>query len=96
MTGIPRRQPAEVTTDAQDHGRAALVNGWISNGGASDVVGPFRECAYRLPGTPAYANVVYALNGAMLWGDGLSPLRERRHFSGIGKADRFASFLADR
>ncbi|ORB47938.1 hypothetical protein BST43_25445 [Mycobacteroides saopaulense] len=83
-------------TDAQDHGRAALVHGWVSNGGASDVAGPVRECAYRLPGTPAYANVVYALNGVMLWGDGQSPARERRHFSGIGKADRFASFLEGR
>ncbi|OHU38185.1 hypothetical protein [Mycobacteroides chelonae] len=82
-------------TDAQDHGRAALVHGWISNGGASDVAGPTRECIYRLPGTPAYANVVYALNGAMLWGEGQSPQRERRRFYGIGKTDRFTSFLAD-
>lgn len=43
-------------TDAQDHGRVALVNGWISNGGTSDVAGPTRECVFRLPGTPAYAN----------------------------------------
>lgn len=83
-------------TDAQDHGRVALVNGWISNGGTSDVAGPTRECIFRLPGTPAYANVVYALNGVMLWGEGLSPSRERRRFYGIGKTDRFASFLADR
>ncbi|SKF91692.1 Uncharacterised protein [Mycobacteroides abscessus subsp. bolletii] len=83
-------------TDAQRHGRAANVYGWISNGGASPDGGPVRECAYRLPGTPAYANVVYALNGAMLWGDGQSPTRECRHFSGIGKADRFASFLEGR
>lgn len=57
-------------TDAQEHGRAAFVHGWISNGGASDETGPVRECIYRLPGTPAYANVVYALNGVMLWGKG--------------------------
>lgn len=82
-------------TDAQDHGRAALVHGWVSNGGASDVAGPVRECIYRLPGTPAYANVVYALNGVMLWGEGQSPSRERRQFCGIGKTDHFASFLAD-
>ncbi|WP_232785454.1 hypothetical protein [Mycobacteroides chelonae] len=86
----------QAVTDAQDHGHAALVHGWISNGGVSPDAGPFREFVYRLPGTPAYANVVYALSGVMLWGDGQSPARERRHFNGIGKADRFASFLADR
>lgn len=80
-------------TDAQDHGRAALVHGWISNGGTSEVAGPVCECAYRLPGTPAYASVAYALNGAMLWGEGQSSSRARRHFSGIGKADLFAAFL---
>lgn len=83
-------------TDAQRLDGAARVHGWVSNGGATPDNGPYRQHIYRLPGTPAYANVVYALNGVMLWGDGLSPLRERRHFSGIGKADRFASFLADR
>lgn len=82
-------------TDAQCHGRVALVHGWISNGGALDVAGPVRECAYRLPGTPAHANIVYSLSGVMLWGEGLSRSRERRRFYGIGKADRFASFLAD-
>ncbi|MBN7510194.1 hypothetical protein [Mycobacteroides abscessus] len=82
-------------TDAQDHDRAALVHGWISNGGTSDAAGSIRECIYRLPGTPAYVNVVYALNGVMLWGEGQSRLRERRRFYGIGKTDRFASFLAD-
>lgn len=83
-------------SDAKDHGRAALVNGWISNGGTSDVFGAVREYTYRLPGTPAYANVVYALNGVMLWGDGQSPSRERRRFYGIGKTERFALFLEDR
>ncbi|SLF39057.1 hypothetical protein [Mycobacteroides abscessus] len=83
-------------TDAQCHDRAAFVHGWISNGGTSDIAAPVRECIYRLPGTPAYANVVYALNGVMLWGEGQSRSREPRHFNGIGKADRLASFLADR
>lgn len=83
-------------TDAQRHDSVALVNGWISNGGTSDAAGPTRECMFRLPGTPAYANVVYALNGVMLWGEGQDRLRERRRFYGIGKTDRFASFLADR
>lgn len=83
-------------TDAQLHGRVAFVYGWISNGGSSDAAGPVRECTYRLPGTPAYANVVYALNGAMLWGEGQSRTRERLHFRGIGKGDRVASFFAER
>ncbi|MEC4854624.1 hypothetical protein R2325_02455 [Mycobacteroides chelonae] len=83
-------------SDAQHHARAARVHGWISNGGVADVAGPIRECAYRLPGTPAYANVVYALNGVMLWGEGQSPSREPRHFNGIDKRDRLASFFADR
>lgn len=83
-------------TDAQEHGRAAFIHGWISNGGVSDAVGPVRECVYRLPGTPAYANVVYALNGVMLWGEGQSRTRERLHFRGIGKGDRVASFFAER
>lgn len=81
-------------TDAQHHARAASVHGWISNGGAADMAGPIRECAYRLPGTPAYANIVYALNGVMLWGEGQSRRRERLHFRGIGKGDRVASFFA--
>ncbi|MDB2211851.1 hypothetical protein [Mycobacteroides abscessus] len=83
-------------TDAQHHARTALVHGWISNGGTSDVLGPVHECVFRLPGTPAYASVVYALNGVMLWGEGQSRSRERRRFYGIGKTDRFALFLADR
>ncbi|WP_078324486.1 hypothetical protein [Mycobacteroides salmoniphilum] len=83
-------------TDAQRMDVAARVHGWISNGGASTEGGPYREFAYRLPGTPAYANVVYASNGVMLWGEGQSLTREPRHFRGIGKADRLVSFLADR
>ncbi|AGM27343.1 hypothetical protein MABM_26570 [Mycobacteroides abscessus] len=82
-------------SDAQDHGRAALAYGWIYNGGISDVVGPVRECVYRLPGTSAYAAVVYALNGVMLWGGGQTPARVPRHFDGVGKADRLAAFLAE-
>lgn len=83
-------------TDAQRHVLAARMHGWISNSGDSPDGGPYREFFYRLPGTPAYANVVYALNGVMLWGDGQSSAREPRHFGSIGKADRLASFLADR
>ncbi|MEU9805399.1 hypothetical protein [Mycobacterium sp. NPDC050853] len=81
-------------TGQQDIDHAAHVHGWISNGGGSPDSRPFRECAYRLPGTPAYANIVYALNGAMLWGEGQSRSRERRHFGGIGKTDRLVSFLS--
>lgn len=83
-------------TDAQLHGRVAFVYGWISNGGNSGAAAPVREYTYRLPGTPAYANVVYALNGVMLWGEGQSRTRERLHFRGIGKGDRVVSFFAER
>lgn len=83
-------------TDAQDHDRTAMVHGWISNGGGSDEVGPVRECVYRLPGTSAYAAVVYALNGVMLWAGGQDAERRPRHFDGIGKADRLEAFLAGR
>lgn len=81
---------------AQEHDRAARVHGWVSNGGASDVAGPIRECVYRLPGTPAYASVVYALNGVMLWGGGLDTARQPRCFAGIDKVERLVSFLAER
>ncbi|WP_100517089.1 hypothetical protein [Mycobacteroides abscessus] len=83
-------------TDAQDHDRAALVHGWIANGGNAAEASPYRECVYRLPGTPAYAAVVYALDGVMLWAGGQDAERRPRHFDGIGKADRLEAFLAGR
>lgn len=54
-------------TDAQQLERAALVHGWICNGG-DGMDGHYWGCVYRLPGTPAYASVAYATNGTMLWG----------------------------
>lgn len=72
---------------------AAREHGWISNGGNS-TADTYRECVYRLPGTPAYASVAYSHTGVLLWAGGRDMARAPRHFDGIGKEDRLVSFLA--